>query len=195
MIEEYLAELDRRLPRLLWRRRRVLAEVEAHLREAAAESSGGDAVARFGAASEVAADFRAGHAARVALLAVLGLLAYPVLSYPVIENSLPPAPWRGDHPPGYLDWKQDAMLYVFLVAVPLALAALVLLRRSRTVALALGALAVAAMAANAVLGIVVGAQWADAVPRTPAWLIAVPVLEVVLATWVGVLVARARALG
>jgi hypothetical protein len=37
--------------------------------------------------------------ARLAILAVLVLLASPVVTYPVIENSLPPAPWPGDGPP------------------------------------------------------------------------------------------------
>jgi hypothetical protein len=56
VIEEYLAELARLLPRGR-RRRRILAEVEAHLRDAAAEHGDAEAIARFGAAAEVARAF------------------------------------------------------------------------------------------------------------------------------------------
>jgi hypothetical protein len=96
------------------------------------------------------------------------LTAYPLLAYPVVENSLPPAPWPGNGPPDYLRWKQDLVAWLFLLAVPLALTAFAVLRRSRRAALALGVLALAVLGAGATLGVVLGAQWADAVPGTPA---------------------------
>ena len=52
--ESYLAELSRLLRVSPWRKRRILAEVEAHLRDAGGDE---DAIARFGTADEVARRF------------------------------------------------------------------------------------------------------------------------------------------
>jgi hypothetical protein len=102
-IESYLAGLERRLPR--YRRRRVLSEVEEHLRdsadrhrdELAPEEAEAAAVADFGPVELVARRLRAEVAVgetRLASAAAFGavlLFVFPL--YVVPENTLPPAPW------------------------------------------------------------------------------------------------------
>jgi hypothetical protein len=56
---------------------------------------------------------------------------------------------------------------------------------------AAGLTGLAASATAAGLGVVLGAQWEDAVPGTPAWLIVVPLVQTALAVLAGGLVARA----
>ncbi|MDQ3162176.1 MAG: hypothetical protein M3Q92_04990, partial [Actinomycetota bacterium] len=72
MTEAYLAELSQHLRVGPLRRRRILAEVEAHLTDAGGDE---EAVARFGTAAEVAGRFNElgpSPRPRLAALAVLG---------------------------------------------------------------------------------------------------------------------------
>ena len=175
-IERYLADLARALP--VSRRRRVLAEAEDHLREAAAAIGEEEAVARFGAASEVARGFRRVAALRVAAMAVLAALALPVLSYPLVENSLPAAPWPSEQAmPGHLRWKLDAIEILYLLALGAgAVAAMFLRRAGRELVVACGVVA-AVLASVAALSTVLSIQWAEAVPGTPGWLRLVAVAQ------------------
>lgn len=168
-IERYLAELARELPS--WNRNRVLAEAEDHLREAARGIGEEEAVARFGAAREVAGGFRRVAAVRLAALAVLAALALPFLSYPVVENSLPAAPWPSEEAmPDHLQWKLDAIELLYLLAVGAgAVAALFLRRAGRELVIACGVV-LAALTQLAALNTVLSVQWAEAVPGTPGWL-------------------------
>lgn len=168
-IERYLAELARELP--FWSRRRVLAEAEDHLRESARTVGPEEAVARFGSPSEVARGFRSVAALRLAALAVLAALAAPVLSYPIVENALPPAPWPSAAAmPDSLAWKLDAVKVLYVLAVAAGAAAALLLRRGGRELLVASGVAVAALAHVAALSTVLSMQWADAVPGTPGWL-------------------------
>jgi hypothetical protein len=170
MIERYLAELARLLP---WTaRRRALLEIEDHLRTSAAEHGEEEALRRFGPAAEVARGLASVHAARALALAgaaALALAAVPLLAYGIVENHLPPAPWLDGTPP-HLEWKLRAATALYVVALAsLGLAALAFGRRRRVTLAALGA-AVASIGAMGVLGGILNAQWADAVPSTPGWL-------------------------
>jgi len=116
VIDRYLEELRRRLPIAV--RPRVLAEVEDHLRESAREVGEDEAVARFGSAEALAASYRARVRWVYAALALLAALAYPALSYPIPENSLPPAPWPNvDAMPHELAWKREWILVLFVIAL------------------------------------------------------------------------------
>jgi hypothetical protein len=77
-VDDYVAELARLLPRGRRRRMRILAEVEAHLRDAAAEAGESEALERVGSARLVAAGFARRQAAsdgRVLVATLLVLLA------------------------------------------------------------------------------------------------------------------------
>lgn len=179
MIERYLNALAGRLPPL--GRRRVLAEVEDHLREAAREHGEQEAIDRFGPPDRVARRFRALYTRWIVALAAVALVAYPVLTYPIIENTLPPAPWPEGAMPTHLEWKRDAVTALFFVALGAGLA-----RRVQLV------LAVAGAAS--VLNLVLGIEWAHAVPGTPAWLLAVPAGQLAIVLSAAALAARARVL-
>jgi hypothetical protein len=179
VIHDYLKELEGRLPRL--GRGRVLAEVGGHLRESAREHGEEEALARFGPPDRVAREFRALRLRWIVALAAVALVVYPILAYPVVENSLPPAPWPEGAMPGQLEWKRDAVVALVLVALGAGLA-----RRVTLV------LAVAAPAA--ILNLVLGVEWAEAVPGTPAWLVAVPAGQVAIVLSAACLLARARLL-
>jgi hypothetical protein len=191
VIEAYLAELRRRLPRL--GRGRIVAEVEDHLREAARERGEEQAIADFGPPDELARAFAPRAAARLAALVVLPLLAYPLLTYPIVESSLPPAPWP-DSVPAYLAWKRDVSLYLWAASLVAGVVVLIAVRRGGRVLLAAVVATVAALVPMAVLQLVLAVQWADAVPGTPRWLLLVPVLELVLVTAGAGLVGRALVL-
>lgn len=194
MIERYLAELARLLPRRLWGADRVLEEVETHLHEAAAASSEEEAVARFGPAAAVARGYVARQAGWIAAVMLLLVAAGPILSYPIIENTLPPAPWPGDRPPDYLHWKQDAVVQLFLGGAALTLAGLALLQRRRGLAVAALGVAAVALVGMGVLGVILSVQWAGAVPGTPWWTIALWVANLGGAVVGAGLAARALAL-
>lgn len=157
MIDRYLSELEPLLPRI--GRRRILAEVEDHLREAAAEHGEEEAVARFGPPQHVARCF--GREPRVGRLILLVAVATMLPAfYGVPENALPPAPWAEGQMPFALEWKRDAVLVLG------ALAALTVLSGRRTIT----AIGLGSAVAASVLAAVLAVQWADAAPGTPVWL-------------------------
>jgi hypothetical protein len=103
-IGEYLKELERRLPR--FRRRRILAEAEEHLRDSAArhrasgleqQAAEAAAVRSFGdvsvVASRVAAETAILEIRAASAVAVGTVLAFVFPLYVVPENTLPPATW------------------------------------------------------------------------------------------------------
>jgi hypothetical protein len=191
-IERYLRELGRSLPRTSLVRRRVLAEVEDHLRESARERGEEGAVAAFGDPRELGRRYAPRAAERVASLAVLLLLAYPVLTYPAYEGNLPPAPWPEGSIPGHLEWKRDAVVVLLLVALGAAVAALPSLRRGGSALLWPLTVALGAMAAASACGVLLTVQWVDAVPGTPSWLFLIPAAQLGLAVVAAFLLVRAR---
>jgi hypothetical protein len=189
-IERYLAELARELP--FWNRNRVLAEAEDHLREAARGIGEEEAVARFGAAHELARGFRYVSALRLAALAVLAALALPFLSYPVVENSLPAAPWPSEQAmPDHLRWKLDAIELLYLLAVGAGAVAALFVRRAGRELVVACTLVLAVLAVVAVLTVALSLQWADAVPGTPGWLRLVAVAQALATLAAAVQLARA----
>ena len=194
-IERYLAELERILPRLPLLKRRILSEVEDHLREASAREGEERALERFGAPHAVAAGFAATYAARYARLAqvaTLGALASAFLAlYPVPENALPPAPWPEGAMPEHLAWKQSALGAVFVAAITLTAVALLAARRHPRLASAATALALGLLTAFAGLATVLAVQWTDAVPGTPGWLTFVPLASLAPVALAAVLLAPA----
>ncbi|HET6643781.1 MAG TPA: hypothetical protein VFG93_10940 [Gaiellaceae bacterium] len=168
MIDAYLAELGRMLRLRFLVRRRLLAEVEDHLRDSArALGSEREAVARFGPPVTVASSALRAVTARGlfwAALILLGTLSvYTLPLYGIPENTLPPAPW--DERPGYLTWKLYAALISFAVAGTAALVALVCARFAWSrVGLAALVSSAAAFALSAAAAAVLAVQWAVAVP-------------------------------
>jgi len=103
VIDVYLAELSRHLHAWPWRRRRILAEVEAHLLDA---GGGEDAIARFGTPKEVAMRFNEVTPApkpRLAALAVLGGIVVVYGAVQGLEDHIPPAPWPEEQAPANLE--------------------------------------------------------------------------------------------
>jgi hypothetical protein len=196
-IDRYLRELRRVLPWGL-RRTRILAEVEDHLRDAAAESGEEEAVARFGAARDVASRFAAPAAARASravALGLAGLVAFVLVpGYGVVENALPPAPWAEGAMPDHLLWKRNAMWFLLALAVPPTVAALALLRRHAGLVPLAAIAALVPLAGSAALGTVLAVSWRDEVPGTPLWIAVVPAFELAAALAVGAMLARAVAL-
>jgi hypothetical protein len=130
-VDDYLVELSRHLRASPWRRRRILAEVRAHLDDA---GSGG--IARFGPPADVAARFNevAPPHPRLAAVAVLvGVVA--VFGFVQgLESHIPPAPWPEGEAPSGLDTLFSLATLSYLASIVLAGGALVL--RRATVALA-----------------------------------------------------------
>jgi hypothetical protein len=192
-IESYLAALERELDARGPLRRRILTEVEDHLRESARERGEDEAVRRFGPPVEVARRFRL----RVALSSLRGaaaVLAAAVVSvpllYPIPENVLPPAPWPEGQMPGHLEWKQDAIIALLLVASAAAAAALAALRRPLVLAVA-AVSAFAAVGAMTALAVMLGFEWMAAVPGTPSWLMLLPFGQLALVALAGGLLVHA----
>jgi hypothetical protein len=158
-IEEYLQALGRLLPRGP-RRRRTLAEVEDHLREAAEEVGEEEAVARFGSPEEVArafADERVARAIPWSALVVLLCLGGYLGAYVLAENALPPAPWPSEsEAPSFLRWTAAGATWSFAAAAGAGVLALVLAAlsrgRSALAALALSTLALALASSLALAG-------------------------------------------
>jgi hypothetical protein len=178
-IDEYLAELGRLLPRR--RRRRVLAETEEHLHDAAraCRREGLDhraaerlAVERFGTPESVAREVAAAYAiveVRLAsLLAVGAALALFLPLYGIPENTLPPATW--DQKPSDIGLLQTVLVVTWLTAslfagLGLALSLLGHARVARTALLG----AVVAVATFLVVGSLLFARWLEEAPSTPLW--------------------------
>jgi len=197
MIDSYLADLRLALRSRFLLRRRLLAEVEDHLRESAeelrrsglaADDAEREAVARFGSPKAIATEAvraawpRSLVPAALLLLGSLLLFVFPLYGIP--ENTLPPAPW--DTRPGYLTWK----LYASLAAYGVSLGAVLLAagaawRGWARVALGAFATSIAALGVSAALGITLAVQWAQAVPgsgTTFALVLPATALTLILAT-------------
>jgi hypothetical protein len=177
VIDAYVAELGRMLRFRFLLRRRLLVEVEGHLRDSArALDSEREAVARFGPPEAVASAALRAVAPRGlfwAALLLLGTLSVYVLPlYAIPENTLPPAPW--DERPGYLTWKLYTALTSFTVAGAAGLVSLACAWRgwSRTGLAALISSA-AALALSSAVGTVLAFQWAAAVPGSTTTLMLV----------------------
>ena len=182
-IDAYLAQLERRLPRIA--RRRILAEAQEHLRDSAARhsSEGGlvphaaeaAAVADFGPVEIVARRLAATGAireTRIATLVVLGAVAFFVFPlYVVPENTLPPAPWA--EMPRELAVFQPVSVVLWLVAGALAAASAVLAwtRWSHFAAPVLVTVS-ATIAGSSFVAAALAVRWFEATPATPNWALA-----------------------
>jgi uncharacterized membrane protein len=131
-VGEYLAALSSELRVGPLRRRRILAEVGHHLREAAAgaPSVGGEqaAIERFGPFEELAAGFNRQWRARTRVAAAATFVGIGVVFFTVqglMDGLLPPAPWPEDAAPAAVAWQSGAAQACLLVALLLALTALV----------------------------------------------------------------------
>lgn len=178
-IDAYLAELERRLPRI--GRRRVVSEAQEHLRDSAARHRAAGrsqsvaeacAVDDFGPVEIVARRLAAEgaiRATRVATLAALGAVAFFVFPlYVVPENTLPPAPWA--EKPQDIFVLQLVSVALWLVAGALATASAVLAwtRWSRFAAPVLVSASTAIAGASVVAAALV-IRWFAVTAATPSW--------------------------
>jgi hypothetical protein len=189
-IGAYLAQLERRLPRIA--RRRILAEAQEHLRDSAARHSAAGlvphiaeaaAVADFGPVEIVARRLEAAGAireTRIATLVALGAVAFFVFPlYVVPENTLPPAPWQEKPRDIALLQLVSVGLWVAAGALALAAAALSWTRWSRLAALPLTC-ALIALAGSVAVSAVLVVRWFALTPNTPNWALSVPLAAVCL---------------
>lgn len=161
MIDDYLAELSRHLCAWPWRRRRILAEVEAHLLDAGGDA---DAIARFGTPREVAGRFNEVTSAphpRLAALAVLGGIVLVYGAVQGLEDHIPPAPWPETEAPANLETLFTLASAGVFIAFAFAVAAL--LRGGRRDALA----GCATLATTVLLLAVHALRRAELVPGSP----------------------------
>lgn len=178
-IDAYLAELERRLPRI--GRRRVLAEAQEHLRDSAARhraaglsSSAAEAAAvgDFGPVEVVGrrlASEGAIRETRIAPLVALGAVAFFVFPlYVVPENTLPPAPWMEKPRDIFVLQLVTIALWLLAGALTVSSAALAWTRWARVAAPVLVA-ASAAIAGSTVAGAFLVERWFAATPATPSW--------------------------
>jgi hypothetical protein len=177
-IEAYLQQLEAALPGPRAARRRIVAEVEAHLRDAAQQGvlaglqqpdAELEAVARFGAAETLARDFRQLLALRLlgraCLALVAGLALAAVAAAGLTENLLPPAAWPTDELPAALAWRRAAVAAALLLASVLGAGAWLTARAGhRRVAASVASGAAAASLATVALWISLALEWADRVP-------------------------------
>jgi hypothetical protein len=195
VIEQFVRELRARLP-LVCRRGRVVEEVEEHLRSSARDVGEGEAVARFGTPDSVAASFRARAGRLYAALALVAALAFPVVTYPIPENELPPAPWpSADEMPSELYWKREGVLLLFAGACAFGGIAIVSYWWRRSLALWAAAVSLLSLAGVGVLGTVLSIQWRDHVMAAPAGLLVLGPLQFLIALAGIALLARAAVLG
>lgn len=183
-IDEYLAELERLLPRFA--RRRALAEIREHLRDAAARhrAAGSSAfqaeeaaTTEFGSVRDVARRFSvelAVRETRIAAVLALGAVAFFVFPlYVIPENTLPPPTWA--EVPQDIHALQRVAIGCWLLAGVLAATACVLAwtpwRRFSWLAL-LGT--ASTVAGSIVVTAVVVARWFAVTSATPNWALAAP---------------------
>ena len=189
-IDAYLAQLERRLPRIA--RRRILAEAQEHLRDSAARHSAAGlvphtaeaaAVADFGPVEIVARRLAAESAireTRIATVVALGAVAFFVFPlYVVPEKTLPPAPWQEKPRDIFLLQLVSVGLWVAAGALALAAAALSWTRWSRLAALPLTC-ALIALAGSVAASAVLVVRWFALTPNTPNWALAAPLAAVCL---------------
>jgi hypothetical protein len=156
-LSDYLAALAGELRVGPFRRRRILAEVEDHLRASVDERLASDvprdeaeeaALARFGPAEDLAAGLNRQWRVRTRLAAAAvlgGAGALFVTVQRLMENWVQPAPWPEDAAPAAVAWQSGTAQACLLGGVVLALVALVGRRWSAAAAgVALVAVALAA---------------------------------------------------
>lgn len=185
MIDAYLAELSRHLRVSPWRRRRILAEVEAHLRDAGGDA---DAIARFGTPEEVAERFNElapkPHPRLAGIVVLLGLLTV-FGAVQGLERHVPPAPWPEEQAPANLETIFTLATSGVFIALALALAAL--LRGGRREALA----ACATLAATVLLLAVHAFRRAELVAGSPpSWQLALVTVAALTPPLTGLLLLR-----
>jgi hypothetical protein len=194
-IDAYLAELERRLPRLAGRRAR--GEVREHLRDATAqyEAEGASrvdaessAVRDFGPVEQIARRLSVEIAVRETRVAgVLALLATAFFVFPlyvVPENTLPPATWVDK--PQDVAVLQLAMVTLWVAAGALALVATALAwTRLPRFAAPVVALALGALAGSTLVGIALTVRWFSHTPATPNWALAAPLAAVCVVACAG----------
>lgn len=183
-IDAYLAELERRLPRI--GRLRALSEIREHLRDAAARhvSAGRSpfqaeaaATKEFGPVADVARRFSSELAVRdtriasVLSLAAVAFFVFPL--YVVPENTLPPAPWI--EKPHDIAVLQGLAVTLWVLGGVLAFASVVLawsqwLRFAPLPLLG----AVGSIAGSTAVSAVLVARWFALTPATPNWALAAP---------------------
>jgi len=158
-IDDYLAELSRRLRVPPWVRGRILAEVRGHL-----EDAGEGGIERFGSPEEIAARFHELRLRPYPRLAALAVLAGVVAVFGFVqglEKHIPPAPWPEGEAPGGLETLFNLATVCYLAAIVLALGALAL--RRAAVALA----ACSALGVTVLLLAVHAFRRAELVPGSP----------------------------
>ncbi len=177
-IDAYLAELERRLPRIA--RRRVLAEAD-HLRDSAAQyranglaphDAEAAAVSDFGPLETVARRLAAEGAlreTRISTLVALGAVAFFVFPlYVVPENTLPPAPWAEKPRDIFVLQLVSIAFWLGAGALATASAGLAWTRWPYLSAPALVTAAVA-IAGSSVVAAALVARWFALTPATPNW--------------------------
>ena len=184
-IDAYLAELERRLPRIA--RRRVVVEAQEHLRDSAARHRAAGlsphaaetaAVENFGSVEIVARRLAVEGAVRetrISTLVALGAVAFFVVPlYVVPENTLPPAPWAEKPRDIFVLQLVSIAFWLGAGALATASAALAWTRWSRLAAPVLTA-ALVAIAGSVLVAAALVERWFAAASETPAWpLIAAP---------------------
>jgi hypothetical protein len=187
MIDRYLAELSQHLRVGPLRRRRILAEVEAHLHEAGGDE---EAIARFGAPAEVAEPFNELHRPTPwpAVLATLLGIAVVFGAVQGLERHIPPAPWPEGEAPANLGALFGVATVSYLAAIALGLAAAVVRRRALTLA------ACATLGATVVLLALHASRRADHVAGSPpGWQLALVTAAALTPPLVGAALALRRA--
>ena len=182
MIEGYLDELGRALRRERVsdrRRRRLLAEVEDHLR------SDPDALSTFGdpedLARQVAAVEQPRRARRWSIALAGTVLLFVAPLYAIPENTLPPAPPQGL--PASIEWKLDWALALYCAALAFAVLAVAVSWIRPRLARWPAWLAVGALAASVALAVTAAAEWPVGGSIAVASVVPVAVVLVVLAAF------------
>ena len=189
MIERYLTELSRHLRVGPLRRRRILAEVEAHLEDAGGDE---DAIAEFGPPEELAAGFNELHRPAPWLAVLLPLVGIVGVFGVVqgLESHIPPAPWPENDAPANLETLFGAATACYVVSIALALATVVVRRRFAVLATC------AALGATVVLLAVHAFRRADLVAGSPpAWQLALVTAGALAPPLVGAALAMRRPVG
>jgi len=179
-VERYLEELARHLHAWPLRRRRILAEVRAHLQDA-----GEGGVERFGEPAAVAARFNAVHPPPPARLTAVAVLVSAWLVFGAVqglEGQFRPAPWPEGGAPGMIEDLLTYATFAILAAVAPALVTLVAPRALRP-GLALAAAGMVTVCAALLVWHAV--ERAEHVPAQPAGWWAAALALVVLSPTLG----------
>lgn len=184
-IDEYIAQLERRLPRL--GRRRILAEAAEHLRDSAARygaaglarpAAEAAAIADFGEVAVVARRFareaaiRETRVASGLTLAAVAFFVFPL--YVVPENTLPPATWA-EKPRDILVLQLLTVLLWMVAGAFAAGGTVVAWTRWRRFAAPALELVLRSLACSIVVSVALVVRWFMTAPGTPLWpLLAAP---------------------